>query len=549
MHAMSPSYLVDVLIILAAAAVFVPLCQRLRLGPVLGYLVAGIVVGPGGMALVGNIEVMRTLGDLGIVFLLFTIGLEFTRERLRLISGKIYMLGVSQIAITSAAIALCARAAGLDWGPAVLIGSSLALSSTAIVIPVLSNIGKLASPMGRIAIAILLLQDLAVGPILVLVETLSRDGSSFAIQFALAVVKAAFAIVAILIVGRLVLRPLFRIVASARSPELFVGTVLLAALATSGGTEVAGLSMAFGGFLAGLMLSETEYRHQVAADVEPFRGLLLGLFFITVGMAVDLELVGNEIGLVLLLSFGLMLGKGVLLAALSRAFGLPTMRSLRLAGLLAQGGEFAFIAFGAAAVGGVLDWSLTRLLIVVVAVTMMVTPAAITSGVWLMAWLEKRGVHAAATLVGEVLHVEGHVIIVGFGEIGRIVARMLKAYGVPYIILDLTPEHVKQGRGAEEPIYLADATRPEVLRGTRAENAIAVVVTTDTAGVAQGLAALRRHVFPDLNILVRGGSEEDIVALRRAGLTPVGQEATDTGLKLTGAIIDLINAPERESES
>jgi CPA2 family monovalent cation:H+ antiporter-2 len=344
------------------------------------------------------------------------------------------------------------------------------------------------------------------------------------------------------------LRPLFRLVASAHSPELFVGTVLLVALATSGGTEIAGLSMAFGGFLAGLLLSETEYRHQVAADVEPFRGLLLGLFFVTVGMAVELELVWNQIGLVLLLSIGLMLGKAMLLAALARAFGTPMMRSLRLSGLLAQGGEFAFIAFGAAAIGGILDWPSARLLIVVVAVTMMATPAAITSGIWLMAWLETRGVRAV-TLIGEVLEVEDHVIIIGYGEIGHIVARMLKAYGVTYIILDLNPEHVKQGRAAEEPIYLADATRPEVLRGVRAEDAIAVVVTTDTAGVAQGLAALRRHVFPDLNILVRGGSEEDIVSLRRAGLTPVGQEATDAGLKLTGAILDLMHPPERGSAS
>jgi CPA2 family monovalent cation:H+ antiporter-2 len=549
MHAMSPSYLVDVLIILAAAAVLVPLCQRLRLGPVLGYLIAGIAVGPDGMGLVGNIDVMQTLGDLGIVFLLFTIGLEFTRERLRLINGRIYMLGVSQIVVTSIVLAWCARWAGFEWGPAILIGSSLALSSTAIVLPVLSHIGKLASPMGRIAIAILLLQDLTVGPVLVLVETLSRGGNSFAAAFALAVGKAAAAIIIILIAGQLVLRPLFRIVASAHSPELFVGTVLLVALATSGGTEIAGLSMAFGGFLAGLLLSETEYRHQVAADVEPFRGLLLGLFFVTVGMTVDPELAWNQIGLVLLLSLGLMLGKAVLLAALACAFGTPMMRSLRLSGLLAQGGEFAFIALGAAAAGGVLDWPSARLLIVVVAVTMMVTPAAITSGVRLLAWLEMRGVRAAATLVGEVLQVEDHVIIVGYGEIGRIVARMLKAYGVAYIILDLDPEHVKQGREAGEPIYLADATRPEVLRGVRAEDAIAVVVAVETAGVAQGLAALRRHVFPHLNILVRGGSQEDIVNLRRAGLTPVGQEATDAGLKLTGAILDLMHPPGRESAS
>lgn len=547
---MSPAYLADVLIILGSAAIFVPLCQRLHLGPVLGYLLAGIVIGPGGFSLIRDVEAAHALGDLGVVFLLFTIGLEFTRERLRLINGRICALGIAQILVTAAVLAACTHwLASIDWAAAVVVGGALALSSTAIVLPVLGNIGKLNAPMGRMAVAILLLQDLAVGPILVLLETLSRGGGPLFVELALAVVKAAVAIVVIVIVGRLLFRPMFRLVAGARSPELFVGTVLLVALATAGGTELAGLSMAFGGFLAGLLLAETEFRHQVAADVEPFRGLLLGLFFITVGMTVDVDLVVSEASTVALLAMGLMVVKGSLLTGLARAFGCPLGRALRLGGMLAQGGEFGFIALGAAAAGGLIEWPLARILIAVVAVTMMVTPATITAGLKILGWVERRGLRAAADVRGEVLDVSSHVIVVGYGEIGRIVARMLKAYGIAYVVLDLTPERVNEGRGADEPIYLGDATRPEVLHGARADQCLAVVVTTDTAGVAEGLAALRRHAFPDLRILVRGGSEANIVHLRQAGLTPVGQEATDMGLKLTGAILDLWHGPEREAAS
>ncbi len=546
---MIDSHLAQVLVILGAAVICVPLFERLRLGPVVGYLMAGIVIGPGGLALVHDIEPVQALGELGVVFLLFTIGLELTRERLTLIGGRVLVLAALQVVVTTAAIAGIALLGGFDGPQAIIIGSGLALSSTAIVLPILASLGRLNTITGRNAVAILVIQDLAVGPILVLIETLSQTDGNLAQQLAIAVVKAALAIGVILLIGRLVLRPVFNIIAQAKSPEVFVGMALLVALGTSFGTEHAGLSMAFGGLLAGLLLAETEFRHQVAADVEPFRGLLLGLFFMTVGMVVDLRLVAENAGVVLGLAAALMLGKALLLFVLAVMVGVPRLRAARLGGLLSQGGEVAFIAFGAAAAVGLFVMDAARLLIAIVAVTMMATPLLVGAGRWLIAWFENRGFADASDLAGDRLEIRDHVIIVGYGEVGRIVARMLKAYGIPYVILELRPETIRAARAENEPIFFGNALHQEVLRGVRAHEALAVVVTTGSAGVAEGLATLHRHAFPNLQILVRGGGEQAILSLRKAGLTPVGQEATETGLKLTGALIDLWQARQEETAS
>jgi monovalent cation:H+ antiporter-2, CPA2 family len=542
------SHLAQFLVILGAAVVCVPLFERLRLGPVVGYLVAGIVIGPGGLALVHDIEAVQALGALGVVFLLFTIGLEFTRERLSLIGGRVLALAALQVVVTTAAIAGVALLGGFDGPQAIIIGSALALSSTAIVLPILAATGRLNTVTGRTAVAVTVIQDLAVGPILVLIETLGQSDGNLAHQLAIAVVKAALAIGVILLLGRLVLRPVFRIVAQAKSPEVFVGMALLVALGTSFGTEHAGLSMAFGGLLAGLLLAETEFRHQVAADVEPFRGLLLGLFFMTVGMVVDLRLVAENAGVVLGLAAALMLGKGLLLFVLAVLLGVPRLRAARLGGLLSQGGEVAFIAFGAAAAAGLFVMDTARLLIAIVAVSMMATPLVIGAGRWLIAWFDNRGIAAASDLAGDRLDIRDHVIIVGYGEVGRIVARMLKAYGIPYVVLDQKPETIREARAENEPIFFGNALNQEVLRGVGAHEALAVVVTTGSPGVAEGLATLHRHAFPNLQILVRGGGEQAILSLRKAGLTPVGQEATETGLKLTGALIDLWQARQEGPE-
>jgi len=382
---MHHSYLLDVLVLLIAAMACVPVFERLRLGPVLGYLAAGALIGPSGLKLIGDVEATRALAEFGVVFLLFTIGLELTVERVRLISGRVYALGFLQIVVTAAVLTIVARLFGLGLAAAIIIGGALALSSTAIVMPLLSKLGKMNTSVGRMAVAILLMQDLAVGPLLVLIEALAgaqsagaadagMGGDQLATELGLAVIQAAAAIAVIFAAGRILFRPLFRLVAATNSPELFVGMALLVALATSWGTEVAGLSLAFGGFLAGVLLAETEFRHQVAADVQPFRGLLLGLFFMTVGMSVDLRVAATEFGAVLGLAVALMLVKGVLIAGLARLFAVPGPRALRLGAFLSQGGEFAFVALGAAALAGLIPDAAAQLIIAAAVVTMAATP-------------------------------------------------------------------------------------------------------------------------------------------------------------------------------
>jgi len=547
---MHHSYLLDVLVLLIAAMACVPVFERLRLGPVLGYLAAGALIGPSGLKLIDDVEATRALAEFGVVFLLFTIGLELTVERVRLISGRVYALGFLQIVVTAAVLTIVARLFGLGLAAAIIIGGALALSSTAIVMPLLSKLGKMNTSVGRMAVAILLMQDLAVGPLLVLIEALAgaqsagaadagMGGGQLATELGLAVIQAAAAIAVIFAAGRILFRPLFRLVAATNSPELFVGMALLVALATSWGTEVAGLSLAFGGFLAGVLLAETEFRHQVAADVQPFRGLLLGLFFMTVGMSVDLRVAATEFGAVLGLAVALMLVKGVLIAGLARLFAVPGPRALRLGAFLSQGGEFAFVALGAAALAGLIPDAAAQLIIAAAVVTMAATPLVGSAVRRVVAYLETRGYYTTEGVMGVVQDFRGHVVIVGFGEIGHIVARMLKAYDIPYVILDLSAERIKEARATGEPVYFGDATQAEVLHGVGAERALAIVVTTDAGGVAEGLAVLRRHEFPDVHVLARGVGEEAVLSLRRAGLTPIGQEATDTGMKLTGAVLEL----------
>ncbi|MFN3076746.1 MAG: cation:proton antiporter, partial [Alphaproteobacteria bacterium] len=437
----SPHYLQEVLILLLAAVVFVPLFERLHLGSVPGYLAAGMFIGPSGFQLVADIEAVRTLADLGVVFLMFTIGLDLTIERLRSIGGPVYGLGTLVFAVTALAVAGGVRLAGYAGATSLVVGAAVAMSSTAIVLQVLAETAQTKTRIGRIALAILLLQDLAVGPCLVLVGVLGRPGTGgglleLAWEMTLSATKAGVAILVIVVLGRLLLRPFLRLVAGARSPELFAAMTLLAVLGTGLATDRVGMSMPFGAFLAGLLLAETEYLHQVKADIEPFRGILLGLFFLTVGMTVDLGLAVSEASKVMALVAALMLVKALVMAGLGSLFRFTPLRALRIGILLSQGGEFAFVLLGMAVTNGVVPSTLAQLTIVVVAVSMAATPLLLIPGNRLLGHLELRRDLHSARLDAEAGELSGHVLIVGFGEVGRIVARMLKAYGVPYLILD-----------------------------------------------------------------------------------------------------------------
>ena len=543
-----PPFLIAVLVILCAAVIAVPLFKRLGLGALPGYLVAGAVIGPDGLGIISDIDDPRAIAELGIVFLLFTIGLELSMERLRAIPRGVYGLGIAQIVVTTALIAaLFSVYGGGNLGLAIIVGGGLALSSTAIVLQVISEHSRLTTKLGEVTIPILLLQDLAVGPLLVLLEVLTSNGGGSSASLwgalGLAAVKAVAAIAFIMIAGRLALRPAFRIIAGTQSTAVFIAATLLVALGTSALTEMAGLSMAFGAFLAGLLLAETEYRHQVAADIEPFRELFLGLFFMTVGMMIDLDLMVSKGGEIIALVALLMTGKTLIIGALGKVVGLPGLRALRLGGLLGQSGEFGFILFGIAMTAGLLDAEIGQTLILVIALSMGATPLFIRLGRFAIDIAERHSGFDSSTLLGARLEAENHVVIVGLGEVGEIVLRLLSAHEIPYVALDLDPQRVKEMRAKGLNVYYGNGSDADVLKGVRAEQSRAIVVATRALGVAEAAAAVRRHAFPDTKLFARSSSEQNAVDLHRLGVTAVISEKTDTGLQLAGEVLDTMERP------
>ncbi|MEM7170427.1 MAG: cation:proton antiporter [Pseudomonadota bacterium] len=531
-------YLFDVVVILLAAVVAVSIFQRLRLGAVLGYLVGGALIGPSGFGLVSNLENTQALAELGVVFLLFAVGLELPFSRIKLMRGPVFALGAAQVFVTSLAIAGVANLAGLRLQAAAIIGVGLALSSTAIVLRMLSDRDDLNSQFGRSAFAVLLLQDLMVGPFLVGVVALGQPGDSVFAALGESGLKMVAAVMAILGVGRIVLRGLFAQVAATREPEIFAALTLFIALAAGMITHEAGLSMAFGAFLAGMLLAETQFRHQVHADIQPFRGLLLGLFFMTVGMAINLKIAWENIGWILLMAAALIIGKAVILTTLARLFALSKPDSLHLGLLLSQGGEFAFVLLGAGVAAGPLRMADAQILVVAVAVTMMVTPLLAVLGRRLSQRMTKEATPSIEDIPEEVGALRDHVIIAGFGRVGNAVAQSLSDAGASYVALDLDPHRVAQARKSNQPIYYGDATRPDVLAAVNLDKARALVVAMDSPKAALQTVAMVRYIFPDIQVYARAKNEAHARELEEAGAYQVVPELVATGVKLAGSIID-----------
>jgi CPA2 family monovalent cation:H+ antiporter-2 len=534
------SFLVDVLQLLVAAIICVPLFQRLGLGSVLGYLVAGILVGPSGFALIAGPDVLKSLAELGVVFLLFTIGLELTFGKLSGFGARKFVLGLGQVCVTGLLAGTITYMLGHGLAAAAIMGGALAMSSTAIVVPLLASQSRLSTEFGQAAFAILLVQDIAMAPFLVLIETLhgnaAETGLDLAQALALASLKAVAAVAVIVAVGRFVLQPVFHTVAEARSPELSIGLALLVALGTSFITEHAGLSLAFGAFLAGLLLAETEFRHQVAADIEPFRGLLLGLFFITVGMSIDIATAAAHTGAVFTVTIALLAGKSIVIAVLARLLGHGTWDALRLGLLLSQGGEFAFVLIGLAAAAQLVPGDFAQIVLAAVGATLIAMPAIARIEERLGRWLDLRVVRLDGAEAR--IDLTSHVIVVGQGEVGRIVTRLLKAWGIPYLSLDRATSVVKALRRAGEPIYFGDGHDTHILNGLRADQARAIIVAASTPGTAEGVAAVCRHSFPHVPLIVRGPTEQSVLDLRKLGVTAAVQESTEIGLRLVAALQD-----------
>jgi len=550
-------HLREVFVFLVAAGIIVPFFSRLRMSPVLGFLALGALLGPYGLglfageigvlryAVIDDIEGVKPLAQLGVVFLLFMIGLELSPERLWALRRLVFGLGVLQVALTAAVIGLVAWAFGNPPGAALILGMALALSSTAVVMQLLVERRAVASPLGRASFAILLLQDLAVVPILMLVSVLAAQAEhSLPMALGAALVTALIAIVGIFVLGRVLLRPLFRVASATRSPELFMAVTLLAALGTAALTEAAGLSMALGAFLAGLLIAETEYRHEIEVDIEPFKGLLLGLFFMSVGMGTDFRVVAQEPFWLAASVIGLFALKAPITAALCRLFGLPRHTAVEAGLLLGQGGEFAFVVVGIAAVRGLLPRDTAQFMLLVTALTMMATPLVAVLARRAGRALERdhatRGVPAEARVPRELA---GHVIIAGFGRVGQMLARVFDACGMQYVALDVDAVAVAQHRANGLPVHYGDASRVEILQRMHAERAHGVVVTTDSPVSAQHTVHAVRRRWPHLLVVARARDTSHARYLLDCGATEVVPETVEASLQLAGRVLEAAGEP------
>jgi monovalent cation:proton antiporter-2 (CPA2) family protein len=538
----------ETLIVLAVFVAFAVLFQRLRLGTVLGFLIGGMAVGPWGLGLVHELEAVRLLGDLGVVFLLFNLGLELKLERFRLFGARVYGLACTQILVTAAAIGAIAVYLGLAVEPAIIVGGALALSSTAVVLQVLGDLGRTLTQLGRLAIGILLVQDLTVGPLLVLVNVLSGAGGSVALALLTALAKGAVVVFLVVGISRYLLPRVLEYIAAVASDEVFTAATLLIVLGASFATEEAGLSTALGAFVAGLMVADSEYRHQISADIAPFRGLLLGMFFLTVGMAIDLNIALANLDRVVAIALGLLLLKTVVLYGLARALHYPNRLALPLGGLLAQGSEFAFVLFGLAAQTGLLVGPEVQWLTVAIALSMAITALAAAVGRRQLDRLEGEASASLSDLDARTAELHNHVVIAGFGQVGMALTRHLVSLGVPVLVLDYDPKRVRTSQAHGLPVYFGNAARADVLRAAHVGRARLMVVALPTRTGGERVVRLARALYPDLRLLARVPDEAGVPEMRAAGADAVVVEGLTTARDLAERAI-LLYEPDESAGS
>lgn len=553
MHAEFP-YLREILIFLAAAGLIMPLVRKLRISPVLGFLCIGLLIGPYGLgrltALVPGLELIvitetdgiEAIGELGVVFLLFSIGLEMSFRQIWTMRKDVFGLGSAQILASATVIGAIAHFLDTGLPAAILLGLCLALSSTAIVMQLLSEQLRLSSSAGRTAFGVLLMQDLAVVPILFLVGVFAGQTVTAAGAALMAFAEAAAVILAIFLVGQFLVRPLLRYAGASGSQELFMACVLLLILGTSALTAMTGLSMALGAFLAGLIFSATEYRHQIHNDIEPFKGLLLALFFISVGMRLDIAAVWDGIWLVFLAAGALMALKAAILFLLVRVRGYPTAIAAEVAILLAEGGEFALIAVSAGMMAGVLSYGTAQFVVLVVVVTMFAAPGLAFAG-------RRIGSRLAARNAGDKLEpddraAENRVVIGGFGRVGRMIGKILEDQRISYMAVDCDADLVARERNAGVPIHFGNASNDRLLGQIGVSNAIAFVSTIDQRGDAEAVVKALRKSHPHLPIFARAKDPAHAHALLNSGASLAIPETTEASLQLSEALLQAAGLPE-----
>lgn len=552
----SPGEYKDVVLFLATAGVVVPLFRRWRVSPILGFLGAGVVLGPYGLgALTGsfpwlgavtieNPKDVAQLAEFGVVFLLFMIGLELSWERLRQMRRFVFGMGALQVAFCSAAIATIATLLGQPLQAAVAIGAALALSSTAMVMPLLAESKRQHSQAGRATFAVLLFQDLAVAPILITLTVIGSQGGGdlFSPKMLLTFAPAALGLLALVVFGRLLLRPMMKSVARAKSEELFMAASLLIVIGAGLVAALTGLSMALGAFVAGLLLAETEYRHEVEVTIEPFKGLLLGLFFLSIGIGLDLSLLFQKPALILGMAVGALILTGGVVFVLGLLFGLKPRKALEAGLLLAAGGEFAFVILDTAMNSGLVDRATGRTVLVASTLTMFCIPVLAALGARLGG---RPGANpATSTAVDPATATDDpSVLVVGYGRVGRLVGDMLGRHDIRWVAAERDPKLVEAGRRAGAAIFYGDASRAEFLRRCGLDTALAVVVTMDNPEGNEVVVATARELRSDLTIVARARDARHAKRLYELGATDAVPETIEASLQLSEAALVDIGVP------
>lgn len=543
----------QVLTLLAVAVVVVALFRRLHLPPILGYLVVGVAVGPHALGWFHDNDVMHLLGEIGVAFLLFTIGLEFSIPQFWAMRRTLLGLGGAQVLGGTVSGALIAWLFGIPWAGAVVVGGALALSSTAIVVKQLTDQLELQAPHGRLALGILLFQDLAAVPFLVIIPILAAgDGQALGWPLLYALLKGLAALVVMLLLGRYVLRPLFHEVGAARSPELFTLAVLLVSLATAGLTSLLGLSLALGAFLAGMMLGETEYRHQIELDIRPFRDVLLGLFFVLVGSALNLHLLPELWPWIILLVLGLVFGKGPLIMLLAWSSGESPAVALRTGLVLAHAGEFGFALLALALGTGLLGADEVQPILAAAVVSMLLAPIMVRHNQALAKRLirtEPVVVNPGSSIAAVTHDLHDHVIICGYGRIGQTMARFLRDENLPYVALDLDTLRIRVARTAGDAVFYGDSTHRGILLAAGLEQARALVISFDDAGGALKILHAARSLRADLPILVRTRDDTELERLLAAGASEVVPETLEASLMLAMHLLLLLGVAKERVDS
>lgn len=524
----------EALIFLAAAVICVPIAARIGLGSVLGYLIAGVAIGPWGLGLIYDLASAAALAELGVVMMLFVIGLELDPRRLFGMRRQVFGGGALQLAACGTAVGAGLFALGMGWQAALIAGLALALSSTAIAVQTMAERNELPTPTGRAAFSVLLFQDMAAIPLIALVPLLAEvtrpDAQPLWARFAI----AAAAITAVVFIGRYLTRPLLRLIARVRLRELFTAFALLLVLGVAEIVALAGLSMALGAFLAGVLLADSEFRHALETDIEPFKGLLLGLFFISVGMTIDLGLLAKEPARVAGLLAAFLALKIGALWLVARALGVNSKERWLFAFVLSQGGEFAFVVFGSAQLAGVLSTDWVSVLTMVVALSMAATP------LLLLAYDRFMGGQARRERAADTIDATGPVIIAGFGRFGQIIGRMLLANGIRPVVLDHDADEVELLRKFGYRVFFGDATRLDLLQAAGAANARLLVNAID--GVEDSLALVDRvrANFPKLPIVSRARNVSHYLELRLRGVDVIERETFESALRAGRSALELL---------